>query len=43
MPESTLHAELPHATRVPKKNRRISVIWVIPILAAVVALGIAVS
>lgn len=43
MPESTLHAELPHATRVPKKNRRISVIWVIPILAAVVALGIAVQ
>ena len=43
MPESTPHADLPHATRVPKKNRRISVIWVIPILAAVVALGIAVQ
>lgn len=43
MPESTLHSALPHATLVPKKNRRISVIWLIPILAAVVALGIAVQ
>ncbi|OYY75383.1 MAG: mammalian cell entry protein [Gammaproteobacteria bacterium 28-57-27] len=43
MPESTLHAELPRATLVTKKHRRISVIWLIPILAAVVALGIAVQ
>jgi len=43
MPESTPHTELPHATLVTKKHRRISVIWLIPILAAVVALGIAVQ
>ncbi|MDD2893885.1 MAG: MlaD family protein [Halothiobacillaceae bacterium] len=43
MPESTLHSALPHATLIPQKNRRISVIWLIPLLASVVALGIAVQ
>ena len=35
--------ELPQATVVPRKRGRISVIWIIPILAAVVAIGIAVQ
>jgi paraquat-inducible protein B len=35
--------ELPQATVVPPKRSRISVIWIIPILAAVVAIGIAVQ
>src|SRR5215468_11033663 len=34
---------VPHATVVPGKRARISVIWIIPILAAVVAIGIAVQ
>ena len=34
---------LPHATIVPPKRARFSVIWIIPILAAVVAIGIAVQ
>ncbi|HSS70023.1 MAG TPA: MlaD family protein [Casimicrobiaceae bacterium] len=34
---------LPQATAVPPKRGRISVIWIIPILAAVVAIGIAVQ
>ena len=34
---------LPQATVVPRKRWRISVIWIIPILAAIVALGIAVQ
>jgi paraquat-inducible protein B len=34
---------IPQATAVPKKRRRLSVVWIIPILAAVVALGIAVQ
>jgi len=34
---------LPQATVVPPKRTRISVIWIIPILAAVVAIGIAVQ
>jgi paraquat-inducible protein B len=34
---------LPQATVVPRKRGRISVIWIIPILAAVVAIGIAVQ
>ena len=43
MPESTLHSALPQATLVTKKHRRISIIWLIPMIAAVVALGIAVQ
>lgn len=42
MAEPTL-ANLPQATVVPPKRTRISVIWIIPILAAVVAIGIAVQ
>src|SRR5258708_4459246 len=34
---------LPQATVVPRKRGRISVIWIIPILAAVVAIGIAIQ
>ena len=34
---------LPQATVVPPKRGRISLIWVIPILAALVAIGIAVQ
>src|SRR5215475_3890467 len=34
---------LPQATTVPRSRARISVVWVIPVLAAVVALGIAVQ
>ncbi len=34
---------VPQATVVPRKGARISVVWIIPILAAVVALGIAVQ
>ena len=33
----------PQATVVPKKSTRVSVVWIIPILAAVVAIGIAVQ
>ena len=32
--------DLPQATVIPRKQRRISIVWIIPILAAVVALGI---
>ena len=35
--------DLPQATVVRKKGTRISVVWIIPILAAVVAIGIAVQ
>src|SRR5208282_526004 len=35
--------ELPQATVVRKSRMRISIIWVIPILAAVVAIGIAIQ
>jgi paraquat-inducible protein B len=34
---------LPRATVVPRRRQRISVIWIIPILAAVVAIGIAIQ
>src|SRR5262245_42922417 len=43
MPYDTDYDNLPQATFVPKKRRRISVIWIIPIFAAVVAIGIAVQ
>src|SRR4051794_38123632 len=33
---------LPQATVVPKRHTRVSVVWIIPLLAAVVAIGIAV-
>src|SRR5262245_66555675 len=43
MPYDTDYDNLPKATFVPKKRRRISVIWIIPIFAAVVAIGVAVQ
>jgi paraquat-inducible protein B len=43
MAESTEHDHLPQATIVTKKHRRISVVWIIPILAAVVGIGIAIQ
>lgn len=43
MPESGDRENLPQATVVPKKKARLSVVWLIPILAAVVAIGIAIQ
>jgi paraquat-inducible protein B len=43
MIESREHDALPQARVTPGRRTRISVIWIIPILAAVVALGIAVN
>src|SRR6266540_1654621 len=43
MPEPTGADPLPQATVEPPKRTRLSVIWIIPILAAVVAIGIAVQ
>ena len=43
MAENTDRDDLPQATVVPRKQRRISIVWVIPILAAVVAIGIAIQ
>ena len=43
MAETYSDNELPQARVTPGKRKRISVIWIIPILAAVVALGIAVN
>ena len=34
---------VPEATAAPKKKRKISVVWIIPIVAAFVAIGIAVQ
>ncbi|MBL8529755.1 MAG: MCE family protein [Burkholderiales bacterium] len=43
MAESTDRDDLPQAVVVPKKRGRISVVWIIPILAAVVGIGIAIQ
>jgi paraquat-inducible protein B len=43
MAENIDRDDLPQATLVPKKGMRISIVWIIPILAAVVAIGIAVQ
>ena len=43
MVENTDRLDVPRATVVPRRRARISVVWLIPILAAVVALGIAVQ
>ncbi len=43
MAENIDRDDLPQATVVPKKGTRISVVWIIPILAAVVAMGIAIQ
>ncbi|HEX6827539.1 MAG TPA: MlaD family protein [Burkholderiales bacterium] len=43
MAESTDRNDLPQATVVPKRRTRISVVWIIPVLAAAVAVGIAIQ
>jgi paraquat-inducible protein B len=43
MAESTDRDNLPQATVVPPRRQRISIVWIIPILAAVVAIGIAIQ
>jgi paraquat-inducible protein B len=43
MPDSPDRDEFPQATVVPRRRARISVVWIIPILAAVAAVGIAVQ
>jgi paraquat-inducible protein B len=43
MAESIDRDNLPQATIAPTKRTRISVIWIIPIFAAVVAIGVAVQ
>ncbi len=43
MAESIDRDNLPQATVVPKRGTRISIVWIIPILAAVVAIGIAIQ
>jgi len=35
--------DIPQATVVPKRRQRISIVWIVPILAAVVAIGIAIQ
>lgn len=42
MPESSDLGPLPQATVVPRRHTRFSAVWIIPILAAAVALGLAV-
>ena len=43
MAESNDRDSLPRATVVPRRRQRISMVWLIPILAAVVAVGIAIQ
>src|SRR6266436_3581287 len=43
MPDERDLDNVPQAIVVPKRRARVSVVWIIPILAAVVALGIAVQ
>jgi paraquat-inducible protein B len=43
MAESSDPQDVPQATVVPQRRARISIVWIIPILAAVVAVGIAVQ
>ena len=43
MPNETDLNDLPEATLERKKRRRISMVWIIPIVAAVIALGIAIQ
>ncbi len=43
MADGSERDDLPQATVVPRKRTRVSTVWVIPILAAVVAVGIAVQ
>lgn len=43
MPDRIDRDELPQATLLPRRRARISVVWIIPLLAAAVAIGIAVQ
>jgi paraquat-inducible protein B len=43
MDDKTEPTEIPQAVAAPKKRMRLSVVWIIPLVAAVVALGIAVQ
>jgi paraquat-inducible protein B len=43
MPTNIDRDNLPQATVVPKKRTRISIVWIIPLLAAVVAIGVAIQ
>src|SRR5512147_643579 len=43
MADHTDPGNIPQATVVPRRRTRISVVWIIPVLAAVVALGIAIQ
>lgn len=43
MTENTDHSNLPQASVVSKKHRRISVVWIIPILAAAIAIAIGIA
>ncbi|HSC41208.1 MAG TPA: MlaD family protein [Candidatus Binatia bacterium] len=43
MAEPTDTNNFPQATLVPRKQRRISIVWIVPLFAAVVALGIAIQ
>jgi paraquat-inducible protein B len=43
MPPETAVDDLPQATAVPPKRARFSAVWIIPVLAAAVAIGIAVQ
>jgi paraquat-inducible protein B len=40
MAERTDSDNFPQATLVPSKRRRISIVWIVPLFAAVVAIGI---
>jgi len=43
MAERTDSDNFPQATLVPQKRRRISIVWIVPLFAAVVAIGIAIQ
>ncbi len=43
MTEQEHDASLPRSTVVPRRKWRVSVVWLVPILAALVAIGIAVQ
>ncbi|HEX7232986.1 MAG TPA: MlaD family protein [Candidatus Binatia bacterium] len=43
MAERTDSDNFPQATLVPKKQRRISIVWIVPLFAAIVAIGIAIQ
>ncbi len=42
-PDAGTGAALPQATVVPRRRARISVVWIVPVLAALVAVGVAVQ